>query len=873
MKKRLLSIICVLTLCLGLLPTTVFAASPEGVWTDHAASNFAGGTGTENDPYQIATAEQLAYLAVKANEGTLHSLGDYYILINNIDLSDHRWIPIGRGTSIESKYFDGYFNGMGKTITGLYVDESTDGYLAGLFGLLTGQVTDLTIEGAYVKTAGSNSSAGILAGKIINSGTKVTNCHVSGTVEGDVSAGGLAGYASYTEFKDCSAKAEVSATGNNIGGFIGEGFATSFSDCTAEGSVTGSWCCGGFAGLIWCNAQAERCSADVDVTASDWNTGGFVGFIEQNTTISKCVALGDVSNPITGTTTKLGGFVGSVDTTHDPIKIQNCHSVGVVSGGTDEHPAGGFVGFANSGTITDCAFSAENNPGLDAVGEPAADDAFTIDAASTSEVLANICEDYYGGHQYGEAWVVETEATCTTAGSKYQVCARCGTKGNVTVILATGHSLIKTDAQDPTCTKAGNSAYWTCENCEKVFGDEKGETETSLAETVVQATGHNYVNGICTKCGAVLSQPAPQPSGPSTDNSDGWTEIEDEVAETPAGSTVTVDMNGTTEVPAKVFEAVAGKDVTLELDMGGGVKWEINGQDIPTDLDFTDLDLGVKLNTSTIPVDVINLVTGEKGAVQMTLAHDGEFGFTMTLTAPLGTENKGLWANLYHYNTPQKRMLFETAAKVDANGNVSLPFTHASEYAIVLDEKSHELPFTDVADGDWFQAAVEYVYRQGIMAGTSATTFEPNTPLSRAMVAQILYNLEGQPTVTGESTFTDVSGHWAIDAITWAQKTGVVTGYENNTFRPNQAVTREELAQVLYNYAQYKKITLPALGDLSKFPDGDKVSPWARTAMKWATGLGVINGYEDSTLEPGGDSTRAQAASILMNFDVNLVEE
>lgn len=372
MKKRLLSIICVLTLCLGLLPTTVFAASPEGVWTDHAASNFAGGTGTENDPYQIATAEQLAYLAVKANEGTLHSLGDYYILINNIDLSDHRWVPIGRGTSIESKYFDGYFNGMGKTITGLYVDESTDGYLAGLFGLLTGQVTDLTIEGAYVKTAGSNSSAGILAGKIFNSGTKVTNCHVSGTVEGDVSAGGLAGYASYTEFKDCSAKAEVSATGNNIGGFIGEGFATSFSDCTAEGSVTGSWCCGGFAGLIWCNAQAERCSADVDVTASDWNTGGFVGFIEQNTTISKCVALGDVSNPITGTTTKLGGFVGSVDTTYGPIKIQNCHSVGVVSGGTDEHPAGGFVGFANSGTITDCAFSAENNPGLDAVGEPAA---------------------------------------------------------------------------------------------------------------------------------------------------------------------------------------------------------------------------------------------------------------------------------------------------------------------------------------------------------------------------------------------------------------------------------------------------------------------------------------------------------------------
>ena len=367
--------------------------------------------------------------------------------------------------------------------------------------------------------------------------------------------------------------------------------------------------------------------------------------------------------------------------------------------------------------------------------------------------------------------------------------------------------------------------------------------------------------------------PAPTPSGPSTGGSDGWTEIEDEVDETPSGSTVTVDMNGTTEVPAEVFEAVAGKDVTLELDMGGGVKWEINGKDIPTDLDFTDLDLGVSLNTSDIPVDVINMVTGEKSTVQLSLAHDGEFGFTMTLTAPLGTENKGLWANLYHYNTTKKQMLFETSAQVDSSGNVALKFTHASEYAIVLDESSHELPFTDTAKGAWYQGAVEYVYRNGIMTGTSATTFEPNTTLSRAMVAQILYNLEGQPTVTGESTFTDSNTHWAAKAIAWAQKTGVVSGYGNNTFRPNQAVTREELAQMLYNYAEYKQYDLTASGDLIAFPDGNNVQGWAKTAMSWANGNQLINGFEDDTLRPGGDSTRAQAASILMNFDLNVVKD
>ena len=178
----------------------------------------------------------------------------------------------------------------------------------------------------------------------------------------------------------------------------------------------------------------------------------------------------------------------------------------------------------------------------------------------------------------------------------------------------------------------------------------------------------------------------------------------------------------------------------------------------------------------------------------------------------------------------------------------------------------------DVLVKAWYHDAVDYVVEHGIMTGTSATTFEPNTTLSRATVAQILYNLEGQPTVTGESTFTDVSGHWAIDAITWAQKTGVVDGYEDNTFRPENNVTRQEFAQMMYNYAAYKDYDLSAKGDLSQFTDGDSVQEWAVTAMSWANGNALINGHDDGTLEPGGTTTRAQAASILMRFDQNLVE-
>ena len=164
------------------------------------------------------------------------------------------------------------------------------------------------------------------------------------------------------------------------------------------------------------------------------------------------------------------------------------------------------------------------------------------------------------------------------------------------------------------------------------------------------------------------------------------------------------------------------------------------------------------------------------------------------------------------------------------------------------------------------------MYENGLMAGTSAATFEPNATLSRGMVAQILYNLEGQPTVEGESAFTDTNTHWAAKAIAWAQKNGVVSGYENNIFRPNKAVTREELAQMLYNYAQHKGYDLTSTGDLTRFPDGNSVSVWAETAMAWANGKALINGFEDNTLQPGGNSTRAQAASILMKFDQNLVE-
>ena len=184
------------------------------------------------------------------------------------------------------------------------------------------------------------------------------------------------------------------------------------------------------------------------------------------------------------------------------------------------------------------------------------------------------------------------------------------------------------------------------------------------------------------------------------------------------------------------------------------------------------------------------------------------------------------------------------------------------------------LPFRDVRITDWYALAVEYVYSHGLMNGTSLTTFEPNGILTRAQVAQVLYNLEDTPLVsdTDSAIFSDVTDteQWYYKPVIWAKKTGVVHGYEDGTFHPQAEVTRQEFAQMLYNYAKFKGYDLTPTGNLHVFPDVGSVGSWAETALIWANGNSLING-SDGYLLPRGFASRAQAASILMRFLQNVV--
>lgn len=180
-------------------------------------------------------------------------------------------------------------------------------------------------------------------------------------------------------------------------------------------------------------------------------------------------------------------------------------------------------------------------------------------------------------------------------------------------------------------------------------------------------------------------------------------------------------------------------------------------------------------------------------------------------------------------------------------------------------EPGDEWPFVDVSEGDWFYDPVAWAYEQGLMTGTSATTFEPNISTTRGMIVAILHRLEDSPVVNYLMTFDDVAnGAWYAEAVRWAASEGIVAGYSDAQFGPNDPITREQMAAILYNYAAWKGVDVSARADLSGY--SDQPSAWAVEVMQWAKAEGLINGTTATTLDPQGHATRAQVAAILQRF-------
>ena len=176
-------------------------------------------------------------------------------------------------------------------------------------------------------------------------------------------------------------------------------------------------------------------------------------------------------------------------------------------------------------------------------------------------------------------------------------------------------------------------------------------------------------------------------------------------------------------------------------------------------------------------------------------------------------------------------------------------------------------PFTDISEKDWFYGDVMFVYENGLMLGTSKTLFSPHGTAMRGMMATILWRMEGSPVPKGKNSFTDVeAGKWYADAITWTAENGIFAGYSKDKFGPDDPITREQLAAIFYRYADYKGYDLTVKGDLDKFKDADKITDYAKTAMQWAVGSGLVKGKSGNLLDPQGTATRAEIAAMLHRF-------
>ena len=635
-------------------------------------------------------------------------------------------------------------------------------------------------------------------------------------------------------------------TGNGNAGLFGyvstEGTVKNLGVSGTSTSTSG----GGVAAINF--GSIENCSSGVIVTATGSNNVYVGGVVDQNHgSVTNCYNTGNITVTGNNNDVYVGGVVAQ---NYSSGSVTNCYNTGTITdSGSSNVYVGGVVGENDNGSVTNCYYLSANAEN---------DGARTAEQFHSGEVA----------HLLGEAWGQDLStddswptliALDESAQPVYQV----------TVVYGDYADAPETETSytnNPTEPAAPTRDGYTFDSWKTT-----GEGTTTITYTAQWKENTSEPEPEPTPepdpTPTPTPDPEPTPEGPSTEGSAGWEDIAGEIEDAEEGDEITIDMGDETKVPAEIFGSVAGKDVDVTFDLGD-VQWTVNGADIPADADLSDIDLGVALDTDGIPANVVNAITGEVGTVQITLAHDGEFGFTMTLSAPLGEENAGYWANLYHYDEEAETLNFEAAAEIDQDGNVKIPFTHASQYAIVIDDHSHAtVPvseiFIDIAPDAWYKDAVQYAYDNGLMTGTSATEFAPEATTTRAMIVSILARLEGVERAEAAG-FADVNDEWYATAVNWAANVGVVDGYEDNTFRPNTAITREQLAAILMNYANYKGQDVSNRADLTSYTD--QPSAWANEAMQWAVAEGLISGVTNDELQPQASATRAQVAAILQRF-------
>ena len=479
----------------------------------------------------------------------------------------------------------------------------------------------------------------------------------------------------------------------------------------------------------------------------------------------------------------------------------------------------------------------------------------------------------------GHDWVEDgkTDSTCSDKGNQHYTCSRCDAVKDE-VIDPTGHTPETIAAKTPTCTETGLTEGSKCSVCDAII--EEQETVPALGHDIVTdeavpatCTGTGLTEGShCSRCDdAAVAQEVVAALGHDWDNGVVST------AATCDGAGVrthTCQREGCGETETRAISALGHSAVSYANVAATCTTVGYTGGS------YCSRCSAVITARTTVPA------TGHAwnaGVITTypTYYSTGLRTYTCATCAATRTETIPQLTYTYDpgYTDPDPDPDPDYQPPVSSNrqptttipdDNTPLGNTPNTPTVTIEDEDTplanRPLPFIDVASGDWFRPYVSFVYGKGMMTGMSDTLFGPNVSTTRGMIVTIIYRMENA-SATGVSPFTDVErDEYYADPISWASDNGVVLGYSETLFGPKDNITREQMAAILYRYCVSKGIDVANYGDLSRFPDGDKVSDYAVEAMRWAVDRGLIAGMDDGRLDPTGTATRAQVATILNRF-------
>ena len=835
MKKRIVSAVMALILCLTLLPTAALAA--DGAWDGSIATAFAGGTGTESDPYQIANGAELAYLASSVNSGETYT-GKNFVLTANIDLNGLPWTPIGNSFSdalLEGsnyRIFAGNFDGNGYTISNVSIGSETaplEADVFGLFGATAGKISNLNLDTVSIhgiaKIASIGAVIGFAGGLVGYSGGYIENCHVTGLTM-DMSApsnvyaaaycvGGLVGVLDETQLiNECSVSGSITekAGKGSIGGLIGElGKAAkitySRSDVTVnvKADSRGGANVGGFIGKGNGKTDAERiirnCYATGNVTGGAY-TGGFAGGL-WGLNIKNCYASGNVSQAAAA----MASFVGT--DASDPNyygSITSCFAIGSVTGSSPFRYAFAMQDATKRSEITNCYF-AEENSSIKNQNESA--------AAKPQEEMKT--EDFAAALNNGDnsnGWsFVNGQVLCGAEPADYS---------------AVDAALDKIPA-DLTA-----------------YTDESIETLSAATEAVIRGkviAKQAEVDAMAAAIERAISDLTFKPAD--------YTAVDAAIAK--ANALNENDYIDFSAVKAALEAVVRGKNITEQFEVDAMAKAiedaiaalvekPSSGGGFSSGSFFPSYPVTIPGKTENGTVTVSTKIAASGSTVTITVKPDDGFKLDeLTVIDKNGNElkltDKG--NGKYTFTMP--------ASKVEVNA------------AFVKEVETS--PFGDVSTSVYYYEAVKWAQEKGITGGIGNGLFGPNQPCTRAQIVTFLWRAAGSPVVNYAMNMSDVpEGSYYAEAVRWALSEGITTGTTGNTFSPDSECTRAQAVAFLFRYAASEAVTLQEL--VSGFSDADSVPGYALPAMNWALAEEIVQG-NGSKLMPNDSCTRAQIVTFL----------